>query len=145
VLPRASSRSFAARPFAARLLRRCLLTLGCAGALALADAATARSALADIVVFEDINFRGHSLRIDGPVPDLRRFRFNDEISSIRVFEGAWEICEDINFQGRCVVIDRDVIDMRRLGMNDVISSIRPVRPRGWNDRDDDRRPRGWGK
>jgi hypothetical protein len=133
------------RFLAAGAARRGLLALGLAGAVLLADAARAQRAWADIVAFEDIEFRGRSLRIGGPVPDLRRFGFDDLISSIRVFEGAWELCERTNFAGHCIVIDRDVYDLRRLGMNDVIRSIRPLRWRGRSGEDEDGRRRDWGK
>jgi hypothetical protein len=126
------------------VLPRRLLLLGLAALPVLADAAFARAAWADIQVFEDVNFRGRSVRVGGVVPDLRNYGFNDRISSIRVFDGAWEVCEHANFQGRCYVIDRDILNLGQLRMAGQISSIRPVNRRGGY-RDWERDGRGWGK
>ena len=133
------------RVSSASLARRAALALVLAAVLALADTAAARTAWADIVIFEHVDFRGRSVRVGGVVPNLQNYGFNDRVSSVRVFEGAWELCEHANFQGRCIVIDRDVYDLTRIHFNDTISSIRPVRPRGWNGWNDDGRRRGWGK
>ena len=124
---------------------RVAAALGLAAVLGMAHAAFARSAWADIVIFEHADFRGQSVRVGGVIPNLQAYGFNDRVSSIRVFEGTWELCEHANFQGRCVVIDRDVYDLTRIHFNDQISSIRPVRPRNNNGWNDDGRRRGWGK
>ncbi len=108
------------------LLRRGRLLLGVAAFAALAQVAFARTAAADIQVYEHSQFRGRGVTIGGTVPDLSAYGMNDQISSVRVFSGVWEICEHANFRGRCVTVNRDVYNLEQLGMNDRVSSIRPL-------------------
>ena len=83
-----------------------------------------------ITVYRHENFRGQSARFRRDVPDLRAYRMDDRISSIRVAPGdVWEVCEHPHYQGRCQVFDRDEPDLRRANWEDRISSIRRVRGR----------------
>ena len=50
------------------------------------------SALAQITLYEHEDFRGRSLFIDGPEPNLKELHFNDLASALVVERGAWEIC-----------------------------------------------------
>jgi Beta/Gamma crystallin len=82
------------------------------------------------VLYEDAEFRGRSVNVDGPVGDLRTLEFNDRLSSIRLPPGeAWQVCEDVNFGGRCSTVQGDVRSFVPLGLNDRISSLRPERRR----------------
>ncbi|MFT5775835.1 beta/gamma crystallin-related protein [Hyphomonas sp.] len=100
---------------------------------------------ADATLYVDANGRGASLGIDRGVKDLSRFRFNDNVSSLNIKSGKWEVCEHANFQGRCQIIDASTGKLNGYRLNDNISSIRPVgdtrpvtgRP-GKGDRDGDR-------
>lgn len=85
-----------------------------------------------ITVFEDPGYRGGSATFRDDVPDLRRFKLNDRVSSLRVAPGAlWEVCIDIDYSGRCHVFGGSEPDLRRLsGWNDEISSLRRVRGEG---------------
>ncbi len=120
---------------ARNVLRRLAILGGFAAAAVLADIGAARSAAAQIEIYEHSQFRGRHTTVGGVVNNLTDYGFNDVVSSIRVYGGTWEICEHAFFRGRCVVVTRDVYDMVALGMNDQISSIRPVR-NGWG---------GWGR
>ena len=124
------------------LFGRRLLLLGLAALPFLADAALSRAAWADIQVFEHTNFSGRSVRVGGAVPNLQAYGFNDRISSIRVYNGAWEVCEHANYQGRCLVINRDIYNLNQMNFAGAISSIRPVDQRGGGWRD---WGRGYGK
>lgn len=85
------------------------------------------SALAQITLYEHEDFRGRSIFIDGPEPNLKELHFNDLASALVVERGAWEICHDANFRGRCYVLERGEYRwMRDLDFNDKISSVRPV-------------------
>lgn len=86
----------------------------------------AAEARGGVVLFEDVGFRGGSVRIDRDIPNLNALDVNDAASSMSVRGGAWQVCEDANYRGRCVVVDGDVADFRKLGLNDKISSIRQV-------------------
>lgn len=89
-----------------------------------------------IILYQEDNFRGNPLPLDGPVRNLVPMRFNDRASSVRVNYGAWRLCDDESFRGRCIVVTRDEPKLDRLGMDDRISSVMPV-----DDRRDDRRDR----
>jgi hypothetical protein len=90
-----------------------------------------------IILYQEDNFRGNELPVDGSVRSLSPLHFNDRISSVRVISGAWQLCEDDFFRGRCVVVTQDESKLGRLGMDDRISSVMPA-----DDRFDDRRYRG---
>ncbi|MCI4644688.1 MAG: beta/gamma crystallin family protein [Hyphomonadaceae bacterium] len=85
---------------------------------------------AGIVVFVDPNGRGRSMTVNSSLRELRARGFNDNISSIRVNSGRWEICSDPDYRGRCRIIDRSIGSTRDIGLNDNISSIRRVDGRG---------------
>jgi len=80
-----------------------------------------------ITVYEDPDFRGDSVTFRNDVPDLRRERLNDRISSLEVDGNqAWEVCRDVNFSGGCRVFQGSIENLRSEGWNDRISSIRAV-------------------
>ena len=83
-----------------------------------------------ITVYRDSNYRGQSMSFRSEVSNLRSSGMNDQISSIRVGRGDWEVCTDANFRGDCRVIREDARDLNRMNLNDKISSIRPVRRGG---------------
>jgi hypothetical protein len=113
----------------------------------------------DLVVFRDVNFRGPSARFLNDIADLRRERWNDEISSLRVSnvssavrgrdrdqdrdrfpvwsrqaarpqEGAC-FYRDVNFGGEYFCVPRGASYARvPPGFNDRISSIRIIRAGG---------------
>jgi hypothetical protein len=95
---------------------------------------------ADATLYVDSNGRGASLGINRGVKDLSRFRFNDNVSSLNIKSGKWEVCEHANFQGRCEIIDASTGKLNGIRMNDNISSIRPVD--GDRSRGEDRGDRG---
>lgn len=77
-------------------------------------------------VFADSNFQGRSAALYGDTLNLDQLGLNDEISSIDIREGVWQLCTDGNFRGRCRVLTpgryNNVGDL-----NDQISSIRRLR------------------
>jgi hypothetical protein len=84
-----------------------------------------------ITVFQDENFRGENATFRQDVPDLRRYNFNDRITSLRVAPGEyWEACESPNYQGRCQVFSGEERNLRNVGWTDKISSLRRVRRGG---------------
>ncbi|GAB5457941.1 MAG: hypothetical protein Hens3KO_09710 [Henriciella sp.] len=82
----------------------------------------------EAIVFKDPNYRGAGLRIDGPIYNMSKARFNDTISSIDV-RGTWEICVDPDFRGKCEIISGSQSRLTHIRMNDNISSMRPVSSR----------------
>jgi len=79
------------------------------------------------VLYADADYRGRQIRIVGEVADLSRLGFNDQVSSMRMSSGRWEVCSDANFRGRCQVVSGNVANFDRQGMNDSISSVRQLR------------------
>jgi hypothetical protein len=82
-----------------------------------------------ITIYDRFGFRGRSLRVDGPMPNLSGTRFNDRVASVQLGRrtGPWLVCADANYRGRCVTVDSDVRDVDRIGMLSRISSLRPLR------------------
>jgi hypothetical protein len=81
---------------------------------------------ADATLYVHSNGRGASLGINRGVRDLSRYRFNDNVSSLNIRSGKWEVCEHANFRGRCEIIDASTGKLNGLRLNDNISSIRPL-------------------
>jgi len=76
-------------------------------------------------VYQDSGFRGREYTFYGPSPDLGAIGWNDAISSVEAYGGAWEVCRDSNFR-RCERVEGDVDQLRDLGLNDAVSSLRPA-------------------
>ena len=83
-----------------------------------------------ITVYGDRDYRGQSQSFSSEVPNLGRSGLNDQISSIQINGGAWEVCTDAYFRGECQVIYSSTRNLNNTTINDRISSIRPAR-RGW--------------
>jgi hypothetical protein len=96
------------------------LTLAC-GLLA------AGAAGAQVTLYEHDGFRGRSVTVDRQAWNLDRRGFNDEISSVVVRGGTWQLCEHAGFEGRCVTVGPgDYPSLGSIGMNDRVSSVRPA-------------------
>lgn len=85
---------------------------------------------AAITLYRDDFFTGSSLGVNRSLRDLSDVYFNDEVSSIRIRSGTWEICTDSRFRGRCEIVNGDVRSLGTLRFNDRISSIRRIDGRG---------------
>ncbi|WP_300424233.1 beta/gamma crystallin-related protein [uncultured Hyphomonas sp.] len=85
-----------------------------------------------VTLYTDSYERGASLGLNKGVSDLSRYRFNDNISSLQIRSGKWEVCEHANYKGRCQIVDASADRLNGIRLNDNISSIRPVgdSPRG---------------
>ena len=94
-----------------------------------------------VCVYEHAEYGGDSQCFDSNdgVRDLNRIRWNDRISSIRVFgRSRISVYEHNDFNGQSIVVDHDITDLNRMGWNDRISSLRMGGGRG-GDRDHDGR------
>jgi len=82
-----------------------------------------------VTLFGGRNWRGPSIRIEGPTPNLGSTGLNDRVRSIQLDRrsGPWIVCTDANYRGRCTTIGESVTDTRAIGMGDGISSLRPAR------------------
>ena len=96
-------------------------------ALALAGAAFATQAAAQVVLYEREGFQGRSFSTEKQVGNLERSGFNDRASSAVVLRDRWEACEDARFKGRCIVLRPGRYpSLAAMGMNDRVSSVRTV-------------------
>ena len=72
--------------------------------LALAMAALAAHAAAQVSFFEGEDFQGQPLTTDRPIEDLRSIASHQPASSVVVTSGQWEFCEGPQHGGRCVIL-----------------------------------------
>ena len=88
---------------------------------------SATAAQAQIILYENNDFKGRSIRGTDVVKNLRNSGFNDKASSVKVLTGTWEICTDADFRGDCTVLEPgqypSLSDFR---LNDRVSSLRKV-------------------
>ena len=85
----------------------------------------------EVVLYDGEGYAGQAIPLNGPIPDLVDYRFNDAASSIVLNFGSWEVCEDANFGGRCAVLNASTPSLRDVGLNDNISSLRPAGSAGY--------------
>jgi hypothetical protein len=94
------------------------------GALALGACA---QVMAEIVLYEDDDYRGRAQRQYVQEINLAQKGFNDKASSVVVRSGAWQICSDADFRGNCITLNPGSYpSLRSMGMNDRVSSLRPL-------------------
>ncbi len=87
----------------------------------------------ELIAYPDQGFAGRGLRIAAPVNNLSDTWLNDEISSIEIRSGIWEVCADPGYRGRCAIVRGDLPDTHRIGLNDRITSLRPLHASGWDE------------
>jgi uncharacterized protein YcfJ len=103
------------------------MTLTVKTLLALAAAAVAWPAAAQLTLYEHDGFSGRSWRTTGAVRNLATRGFNDRASSVMVARGRWEVCENANYSGRCRVLrEGRYTSLATMGLNDRVSSVRSV-------------------
>ena len=79
---------------------------------------------AEIRVYKQPNFSGAGLALRGTLNDLTPAGFQDQISSIEVMSGRWQLCTQPNFKGDCVVIGRGDYPSLEQVLNHRIESVR---------------------
>ena len=81
---------------------------------------------AQVTAFKDQNFKGPELALEQPANDLTRVNFHDQISSIVVHHGAWQVCTQPGYQGDCVVLQPGSYATLPARINHRIESMREV-------------------
>ena len=80
-----------------------------------------------IVVFDQNDFKGHTLTIDRAVPDLNLLHFDNKIASLQIKgAGDWVLCENKNYTGRCARVQLAAGNLKLFQLNDRVSSLYPV-------------------
>jgi hypothetical protein len=89
--------------------------------------AIASSAFAgEITLYQNRDFRGDSLTLRRPAPNLEQTGFNDSASSVVVREGVWEVCSDPFYGGTCTRLGPGQYDRLERTLNDRVASAREV-------------------
>lgn len=71
------------------------------------------------------SFEGRSLSINSSIPILSS-DWNNQVTSVLVVSGEWQLCEDSNYQGTCITLTAGAYDwVPAQGLaNDALSSVR---------------------
>jgi len=93
---------------------------------------------AEMTVFKQPNFAGEALTIRDGDTNLAPERFHDQISSIVVNSGRWEVCTQPNFQGDCMTLVPGRYAALDPRLNHRIESMREVSRYADNKRYEDR-------
>jgi hypothetical protein len=95
-------------------------------ALVAASLAAGAAGAAEIRVYKQPNFSGEGLVLRGDANDLTPAGFQDQVSSIEVRSGRWQLCTQPNFRGDCVVIGRGDYPSLEQVLNHRIESVRQL-------------------
>lgn len=83
-----------------------------------------------VVLYDEGNFGGRSLRLDADTATLVRNGFNDRAVSLEVLQGTWELCADAEFSGNCRTYAPGRYPDLGYGMARQVSSARLLRSAG---------------
>jgi hypothetical protein len=81
---------------------------------------------AEMRVYKQPNFSGEGLALRGAATNLADAHFQDQISSIEVLGGRWQLCTQPDFKGDCVVIGPGDYPSLEQVLNHRIESIRQL-------------------
>ena len=96
-------------------------------AVALAAAALAAQAAAQITFYQHDGFGGRSYTTTQSIENFVNIGFNDQASSVVVARDRWEVCQDVGYAGRCMVLRPGrYSSLSAMGLNDKLSSVRVV-------------------
>ncbi|MEP7070594.1 MAG: beta/gamma crystallin-related protein, partial [Usitatibacter sp.] len=82
---------------------------------------------AEMTLYLQPNFSGRQVTLRGFTPNLGAIGFQDQVSSMVVQSGRWEVCTQPDFKGECVTLspgDYAALDPR---LNHRVESAREVR------------------
>lgn len=113
--------------------------------LGLLAAAVSAQVSAQLVMYEHDDYRGRSYTAYNQERNLERVNFNDQVSSIVVRGGNWQLCSDSDYRGQCITLNPGSYrSMNEMGMNDRISSARPAGYGGNSSSSGNGNNGGWG-
>jgi hypothetical protein len=95
-------------------------------AIVAATLAAGAAGAAEIRVYKQPNFSGEGLGIRGDAANLADANFQDQISSLEVRGGRWQLCTQPNFKGDCVVVGPGDYPTLEQVLNHRVESIRPL-------------------
>jgi uncharacterized protein YcfJ len=98
--------------------------------LAMFGLALAGQAAAQVTLYDQDGFQGHSFTTSEQISNLNRSGFKGRASSVTVQgdrSDRWEVCEDQRFRGRCVILRQgDYPSLAAMGLDNRVSSVRAV-------------------
>ena len=98
---------------------------------AIAVAGTAQAA--QVTLFKQPNFSGEALTLHSDTDDLSGSHFQDQVSSVVVRSGRWQVCTMPNFQGNCSVLGPGRYATLDQDLNHRIESVRELAGYAVND------------
>jgi hypothetical protein len=84
------------------------------------------SAAAELRVYKQPDFSGEELTLRRDANNLAAAGFQDQVSSIEVRSGRWQLCTQPDFRGDCVVIARGDYPTLEQVLNHRIESARAI-------------------
>jgi hypothetical protein len=99
--------------------------MACRAAVAAALFAGAASA-AEITVYKQPNFTGGELTLRADTPNLMGAGFQDQVSSMQVRSGRWQVCTQPDFKGDCAIVGPGEYRTLEQALNHRIESLREV-------------------
>ena len=95
--------------------------------LALAVAAIATQAVAQVSFYEREGFGGESFTTQKRIANFSQYGFNERAASAVVLGERREVCEGIKFSGRCMVLRQSRYEsLNAMGLRNRISSVRTI-------------------
>jgi beta/gamma crystallin len=95
---------------------------------ALAAALLAGTAYAEMTLYKQPNFTGDALTVRGGKSNLKPDGFYDNVSSIVIKSGRWQVCTQPDYNGDCVTLERGQYPQLAQNLNHRIESVRELNP-----------------
>ena len=89
--------------------------------------AGATGGYARITLYVRRYYRGSPRTFMGDVPDLNVYGLGNNVSSLVVERGAWQLCDRTYYRGRCILVTRSQQTLYEHDFNDRAESLRRVR------------------
>lgn len=83
--------------------------------------------MASLILFEHENFGGNSINLENDTPNLSALGWNDQISSVKIISGEWQLWSDADFNGVALQLKAgDYPSLKNIDarFNDVVSSVK---------------------
>ncbi len=97
-------------------------------------AAIGAAQAAEMTLFKQPQFSGDKLTLRGDTTNLSGAGFQDQVSSVVVHSGRWQVCTQPEFGGDCTVLERGEYPQLAQNLNHRIESAREVGRSAQNDR-----------
>ena len=100
--------------------------MGVRAALVAAALAAGTAGAAEITIYKQPNYTGASLTLRGDTPNLTGAGFQDQVSSLQVRSGRWQLCTQPDYNGDCAIVGPGEYPTLEQSLNHRIESLRQV-------------------